>query len=733
MRDILRRRSLIAVVTTVVCVWLASAHPLETLEAGMAPSSISASSATGGPGENISISVSINDGSGVLAFGFDLTFDSATLNYNGTSKGNRVPSGYNFNSNLIGGNKVRVGGYSGDGSTGLNPGGGTVAVISFQIKNGAPMGTSNLTLSNLTDGFSGLSISNGSVTVQVTVKINSFTASPGTIARGGSSTLSWSISDATSASINQDIGSVDPVSGSVEVSPNSTKTYTLTAQGPGGPKTARVTVTVDVDLPTINSFTANPGAINSGGSSTLSWNVENADGVSIDNGIGSVNKSGGSVSVSPGSTTTYTLTATSSAGSATAWATVNVMRAPEVNWFFSSTSARDPMHTSEMAYLSWSVDGADIVRINNSVGSVACEDGFEPVSPNRTTTYRLTATNSAGTSNSEATVHVTDRPRIRNFSSSPASAVLGQAINFYWTVAGADTLEISPDVGSVSGDSGTVGYQPNSSDTYTLRARNSSGSDTATVTVHVVRDAPDLEVSISRIGDSKVPSSAAWQRRRTGKSRVGTETAIEVRIRNTGSGDAGGFVVRLQENGIAINEVKVPNLVAGETTQVEFSYTPLTPGVNTVEISADPDGALPELNRTNNTCLGRVIAAEVKGVDLVISHVRISRLQAAGSSTTLQISFRITNCGSADSTAFQYRAYITRKANRRSSRDTLVVEGQLSGLDGNGGYIEITGVALFKKLKKKFYFQGFVDVTGAVSEANEANNNAVIRIIRKNL
>ena len=40
---------------------------------------------------------------------------------------------------------------------------------------------------------------------------------------------------------------------------------------------------------------------------------------------------------------------------------------------------------------------------------------------------------------------------------------------------------------------------------------------------------------------------------------------------------------------------------------------------------------------------------------------------------------------------------------------------------------------LFKKLKKKFYFQGFVDVTGAVGEANEKNNSTVKKVQRKYL
>src|SRR5947209_11000079 len=56
-------------------------------------------------------------------------------------------------------------------------------------------------------------------------------------------------------------------------------------------------------------FTATPLTIDAGQSSTLAWNVLNADTVSITPNIGNVNPSNGTVSVSPNTTTMYTLTA----------------------------------------------------------------------------------------------------------------------------------------------------------------------------------------------------------------------------------------------------------------------------------------------------------------------------------------------------------------------------------------------------------------------------------------
>ncbi|HEX7021882.1 MAG TPA: hypothetical protein VF171_03425, partial [Trueperaceae bacterium] len=73
--------------------------------------------------------------------------------------------------------------------------------------------------------------------------------------------------------------------------------------------------------PVISSFTATPPSIAAGAQSTLSWSVSGATSLSI-TGLGTV--SGESIVVQPETTTTYTLTASNSAGSATMDATVIV-------------------------------------------------------------------------------------------------------------------------------------------------------------------------------------------------------------------------------------------------------------------------------------------------------------------------------------------------------------------------------------------------------------------------
>ena len=73
--------------------------------------------------------------------------------------------------------------------------------------------------------------------------IQTFTASPGTLASGGSSTLAWTATDATRYVLSPGPGLVRGTQ--VVVQPAATTVYTLLAEGPYGSATESVTVTVD--------------------------------------------------------------------------------------------------------------------------------------------------------------------------------------------------------------------------------------------------------------------------------------------------------------------------------------------------------------------------------------------------------------------------------------------------------------------------------------------------------
>jgi hypothetical protein len=90
----------------------------------------------------------------------------------------------------------------------------------------------------------------GTITRQVTITITVvpaptilFTASPDTIFVGQAASLSWIVANATSVVIDSGVGP-QPPSGTLEVHPQQTVTYLLTATGPGGIRVAQATVIV---------------------------------------------------------------------------------------------------------------------------------------------------------------------------------------------------------------------------------------------------------------------------------------------------------------------------------------------------------------------------------------------------------------------------------------------------------------------------------------------------------
>lgn len=222
-----------------------------------------------------------------------------------------------------------------------------------------------------------------------------FTASPSTIAPGGSSTLSWNVPGASSVTITAPgLSQPGGASGSLVVKPAATTTYNLAATYQGGCPQVNLSTTVIVcsGKPTVSSFTAAPTVISSGGTSTLAWNVSDADSVTITPVVGVVAASG-SKAVSPSATTTYTLTATNACGTSTALVKVTVCTGtPTINFFTVDPTTIAP---GDQAILSWNVSGAVSVQINQGIGNVSSV-GQAPVSPNSTTIYTLTATNPCG-------------------------------------------------------------------------------------------------------------------------------------------------------------------------------------------------------------------------------------------------------------------------------------------------------------------------------------------------
>ncbi len=316
---------------------------------------------------------------------------------------------------------------------------------------------------------------------QITPPSCTLSANPTVIDKGSSSTLTWTSTNATSAVIDHGVGSVTPVGGgSTSVSPTATTYYTMTVYGPDGTATCHANVEVRDVNPTC-SLQANPGTINPGGSSTLTWTSTNGVSAAITPTPGSVPLNG-STSVSPASTTTYTLTVTGAPGTTPAVcpATVTVNAPP------TCTLTADPtaMPRGQSSLLTWTSTNGASWNISPGIGSVPA-NGSGLVAPLTTTTYTFTVVGPAGTAVCPATVTVYQPPECLSFTATPGEIFEGDSSTLAWNTSNATTAKITPDGSAVALPGGSKIVSPASTTTYVLDLTGPGGSASCPVTVTV--------------------------------------------------------------------------------------------------------------------------------------------------------------------------------------------------------------------------------------------------------
>ncbi len=261
----------------------------------------------------------------------------------------------------------------------------------------------------------------------------------------------------------------------------------------------------------INHFDAGPEIIEPGESSVLSWAVSRADNVSIEPDIGAVNFNG-SISVHPSETTTYKLIATGDGEEKVALCTVTVKEEPQEPLLISSFDASpDSIKSGESAVLNWHVSGASKVNIEPGIGIVE-PSGTASVSPDQTTTYKLTASNDDKEDVAYCTIAVEENvtapeesitspaesvmpaennqtsqknlPSIGSFNANPDIVEKGNSSVLTWNVTSATKVSIEPGIGTVS-LTGSQRIFPDKNTTYLLEATNEAGSVDATKVVYV--------------------------------------------------------------------------------------------------------------------------------------------------------------------------------------------------------------------------------------------------------
>jgi hypothetical protein len=279
----------------------------------------------------------------------------------------------------------------------------------YQLQTNSPARGAGLALASVTTDFDGNPRpQSGATDIGAYVSSSSNTAPNATITAnpsslsygGGSSTISWNTTNATSAKLN---GSSVALNSSVSVTPMATTTYTLEATSASGETTTKATtVTVSASGPVAAGISASSTSVVSGNPTTLTWTSQNAVSGSLN---GSAVPVSGSMVVRPTSTTTYRFTATDSSGK-TDWGqvTVNVTAAASGPVAAGASASPSSISRGQSSVISWTTRNATSATLN---GTSVPLNGSLTVSPTSTTTYRITATGANGTTDwGSATVTV---------------------------------------------------------------------------------------------------------------------------------------------------------------------------------------------------------------------------------------------------------------------------------------------------------------------------------------
>jgi hypothetical protein len=154
----------------------------------------------------------------------------------------------------------------------------------------------------------------------------SLSVSPSSIANGGSTTVTWSSTNASSV-VSSNFGATD-VNGTITLTNQTqSRTLSITVRSVDGvQRTASATLTVaaapDPDPPPTVNFSASPSSIENGGSTTLTWSTSNATSLSSNFGVTDLN--GTTTLTGLVETKEFEVIASGSGGTTRATATVTV-------------------------------------------------------------------------------------------------------------------------------------------------------------------------------------------------------------------------------------------------------------------------------------------------------------------------------------------------------------------------------------------------------------------------
>lgn len=371
-------------------------------------------------------------------------------------------------------------------------------------------------------------------------KITRFSTDVGAVPAGQRVMISWAVVDADTVEITPGVlGQTALLEGTIASPPiTGPVTFQLRARSAAGEDTRQVSVNIATSstAPQIVRFTANPALVGPGAASELSWQVQRADRVRLEERGGTVliadALTTGTAPVMPMVTTTYVLVAEGQGQRVEATVDVVVGKLPTITSFSASPEEIQPGGSADLA---WDVADATGVRIAVENGAVITTSmdaqGRHSVQPMATTTYVLSAENTVGSVDQRVTVAVVgaNTPSIESFSVMPLTLLGPGTVTVRWSAVRANTLTLTLGGTPVAGFPGTpmgeVMVPVTATADLVMRATNRFGEDveTAMVTVMPLPDGTPPTIVHTPVTTTQL---------------VGTPLALEATVTDADSGVA---------------------------------------------------------------------------------------------------------------------------------------------------------------------------------------------------
>jgi lysophospholipase L1-like esterase len=321
----------------------------------------------------------------------------------------------------------------------------------------------------------------------------SLQVNPSTVAIGGTTTLTWTSTNATACTASGGWAGAKAASGSATSGTLSANTtFTLSCTGNGG--TASDTKSVAAVGPPTVSLAVSPATVATGATTQLSWTTSSATSCTASGGwSGTQPPVGSATSAALSSNTTFTLTCTGVGGTGSDSKTVTVTAKPPPT--VSLTANPTSVTSGGKTQLSWtSTNATSCTASGGWSGGQSTSGTATSGALAANTTFTLTCTGTGGAANASAAVTVTaasapppssPAPTVQLSDDSPTLAY-GASEQLKWSSTNATSCTAS---GAWTGTRGTSGAEATqaltASSTFALTCSGPGGDSTTSVAIAV--------------------------------------------------------------------------------------------------------------------------------------------------------------------------------------------------------------------------------------------------------